>query len=131
MRCFFSFQRAHSTQRVYRTALVAILLGAILTFMAFSFAPPAHAAAPASPAVAALSHVKITTRHANSILVKQTTPLILAKCYNTPTHTVTITGLVGVVDMIGYSIAGCSGSMLCRVFADIPPGGNLVINLAC
>ena len=112
-----------------RTALIAILLGAILAFGAFVFAPPAHAAAaaPTSPA----SHVKINTLHANSILVRQTTPLRVAKCYNMPTHTVTIPGLTGVVQYTAYSIAGCSGPVLCGASADILPGENLIINLLC
>jgi hypothetical protein len=129
MRYFFSLQLTQSTQRVYRTALVAFLLGAILVFGAFSFAPPAHAAA-AVPTIP-VSHVKVNTLRGNSILVIRTTPLRVATCYNTPTHTVTIIGLVGLVEFIAYSKAGCSGPILCGTYADILSLYTTIINLRC
>jgi hypothetical protein len=126
----FFFHLARLPKRGYRAVLVAILLGAILALGGFSFAPATHAAGVVSPGTNA-SVVEIMTQQARSVLMQElSSPLPLAKCYNTPPNQViTISGLEGEVEFTGYSDRTCSGALLCRVIANIPASGFFIIRL--
>lgn len=125
----FFFHLVRLPKRGYRAALVAILLGAILAFGAFSFAPAAHAAISTSPEIAKSARIEIITHEALSVLVKEGTPTLKERCYNTPNHTVTITGWEGEVELIGYTHFNCSRLILCERFVEIPPSGFLIVRL--
>jgi hypothetical protein len=130
MKQSFSSWATGLPKRGSRAALVVVLLGAILTLGAFSFTPSAHAAAFAGPGIAKTARIEIRTHEALSVQVREVSnPLPMGHCYNTPSHTVTITGLKGEVEFIGYTHSNCSGAVLCQVFADVPPSGNLIISL--
>lgn len=109
--------------------MVALLLGAILAFGAFSFAPAAHAAGvSAGPDT---SVVEIITRQARSVLVKELgNPHSQTKCYNTsPQHVITIRGLKGEVALSGYFDRNCLGVPGCRAIMNIPPNGHVILRL--
>ena len=125
LRHVFFFHLARVSQRSSRVALIAVLLGAILAFGVCSLTPSAHAAA-VGPRIASSVNVKIITQKALSVRVISSS---LKHCYNTPGHTVAITGLTGVVTLIGYASSNCAGGVLCTVFARLPSSGTLIIRI--
>ncbi len=127
MKSILSCPLAHVSQRSWRAVLVVVLLGAILAFGLFSFAPSAHAAS-ASPSAASVT-VKIVTKKALSVRVAEVSGS-LNHCYNTPSHTVTIIGLKGTVRITGYASANCAGSALCTLIEALPSSGIGIITLS-
>src|SRR5215472_12253297 len=112
---------AQMLTHTFRVTLLALLLGALVAFLVGSFVPPAHAQTAASSVTPATTvTVQIRTMHANSVRVMELPGPIVPRCYNTPTHQVTITLQGGArYKFVGYSRSNCSGAILCETVVNI------------